>query len=400
MMDELRHRSWHPRTQQVHAGTKRSGFEETSEALYMTSGYVYGSAAEAEAAFRQDGLRNVYSRYRNPTVSMFEERLAMIEGAQFCQGVSSGMAAMTLSLMALTRAGSRVVASRALFGSCLYLVTDYLPRFGVQTVTVDPTDIDAWRAALAKPTDVVFLESPSNPGLAIVDLPAVAELAHAAGARVVVDNVFATPVLQKPLSMGADVVTYSTTKHIDGQGRALGGAFLTNDPDLMTAIAPLVRHTGPTLSAFNAWLMLKGLETLDLRVHAMAGSALTIADRLQGHHALSAARYPGLPSHPQHALAMRQMSKGGTIVTIDVAGGREPAFTFLDHLQLIKISNNLGDAKSLATHPATTTHQRLSEAERVAVGIGDGTVRLSIGLEDPADLLEDLFAALSAVARR
>ncbi|WP_445680399.1 O-succinylhomoserine sulfhydrylase [Radicibacter daui] len=386
-----------PRTLMVHGGTQRSGFDETSEALFMTSGYVYGTAEEAEEAFKTDGLRYVYSRYRNPTVSMFEDRLALLEGASGCQGAASGMAAMTLALFGLTRAGSRVVASRALFGSCLYLITDMLPRYGVETVLVDPDDLNQWADAFKKPTDVAFLETPSNPGLVLADLPAIAKLAHAAGAKVVVDNAFASPVLQKPLSMGADVVAYSTTKHIDGQGRAMGGAVLSNDPEFFKAIQPFVRHTGPSLSPFNAWLMLKGLETLDLRVNAMADSALEVATYLESHPKLRKVMYPGLASHPQHALAKAQMKKGGTMVALHLEGGKEEAFRLLNALNVIPISNNLGDSKSLATHPATTTHQRLSDEERAAAGIHPGTIRLSVGLEAASDLIADLDQALKKV---
>ncbi len=384
-----------PRTLLVHGGTLRSQFEETSEAIFATSGFVYSSAAEAEAAFKTDGLRYVYSRYRNPTVTMFEERLALLEGAARCQGTASGMAAISLALFALVRAGDRVVASRALFGSCLYIVTDLLPRYGVKTVLVDPEDLNQWEAALKEPTQVVFLETPSNPGLSLVDLAAVSALAHAAGAKVVVDNAFASPVLQRPLDFGADVVAYSATKHIDGQGRVMGGAVLSNDPAFFDAIQPFVRHTGPSLSPFNAWVLLKGLETITLRVNAMADSALEVAQHLQGHSRIRRAVYPGLASHPQHALAKAQMRKGGTMITFHVDGGKEEAFKVLDALRIVRISNNLGDAKSMATHPATTTHQRLSEAERAAVGIVPGTIRLSIGLEAPADLIADLDQALA-----
>jgi O-succinylhomoserine sulfhydrylase len=386
-----------PRTLLIHGGTQRSQFEETSEALFMTSGFVYSSAAEAEAAFKTDGLRYVYSRYRNPTVTMFEDRLALLEGAARCQGTASGMAAISMALFALTRAGDRVVASRALFGSCLFVVTDLLPRYGVKTVLVDPDDLSQWQAALQEPTQVVFLETPSNPGLTLVDLPAVCALAHAAGAKVVVDNAFASPVLQRPLDLGADVVAYSATKHIDGQGRAMGGAVLANDPAFFDAIQPFVRHTGPSLSPFNAWLMLKGLETVSLRVNAMADGALEVAQFLEQHPRVARVLYPGLTSHPQHALAQAQMRKGGTMVTFHIDGGKDEAFRVLDALRVVRISNNLGDSKSLATHPATTTHQRLNDAERAAVSIVPGTIRLSVGLEAPADLIADLNQALATL---
>ena len=386
-------------TRLARGGLARTPFAETSEALLMTSGYVYGSAAEAERAFKGKTKRYIYSRYGNPTLTMFETRLAEIEGADICVGTASGMAAVFASLACLVRAGERVVAARALFGSCHYVVHDILPRFGVETELVDGTDLEAWARALAKPTRAVFLESPSNPTLEIIDIPKVARLAHRAGAKVVVDNVFATPLLQKPLQLGADIVVYSATKHIDGQGRTLGGAILTNDRDYFaTDLTPFYRHSGPALSPFNAWVLLKGLETLDLRLKAQCDAALKLARFLEGRRGVARVLYPGLPSHPQHRLAMKQMTAGGTLVSFDLEGAKRAAFRFLDALELVDISNNLGDSKSLVTHPATTTHQRLGAAERARMGIGDGLVRLSVGLEDVDDLKADLARALSAAA--
>ena len=394
-------KSRRPRTRLVHGGTRRSQFDETSEAIFMTSGYMYGSAEEAEHAFANDGSRFVYSRFRNPTVAMFEERLAAYEGMARCIATASGMAAVHLALMGQLKAGDRIVAPHALFGSCLYIVKDLAPRFGIESVLVDGTDLGQWRDALSKPTTLVFLETPSNPCMDVVDLRAVSDLAHAAGAKVVVDNVFATPVLQRPRDFGADVVVYSATKHIDGQGRCLGGAVLCDD-EIAAVLAPFLRHTGPSLSPFNAWLLLKGLETLELRVAAMSEGAETVARFLEGHPAVARVLYPGLPSHPQHELAMRQMSGGGNLVAFELKGdaatAKANAFRAMNALEVVTISNNLGDAKTLVTHPATTTHQRLTEEERARVGIRPGTLRLSVGLEDPADLVEDFRRALDPLA--
>lgn len=390
--------SWRKATQLVRGGLMRSPFEETSEALYMTSGYVYGSPEEAEAAFKGESKRYIYSRYANPTVSMFEQRLALLEGAKFCVGTSSGMAAMFAAIASQVKVGDRIVASRALFGSCNYILTEQLPKYGVETVLVDGTDLDQWRDALAKPTVCVFMETPSNPTLEVIDIAAVSELAHQAGARVVVDNVFATAVLQSPLELGADIVMYSATKHIDGQGRAMGGAILFNDETYMSdCLEPFFRHTGPSMSPFNAWIMLKGLETLDLRVERHCQNAAQVAEFLGTESRISKVIYPGLKSHPQHDLAMKQMSKGGTMVSFEVEGGKEGAFQFLKALKLIDISNNLGDTKSLTTHPTTTTHQRLTEEARLELGITPGLVRLSVGLEDAEDIKDDLRQALAAV---
>jgi len=384
-----------PRTRLVHGGTLRSGFDETSEAIFANSGFVYASAEEAEAAFQTDGLRYVYSRFRNPTVAMFEDRLARYEGAPRCFATATGMAAVFATLMCHLKAGDRIVAPYALFGSCLHTIKNILPNYGIEPVLVDGPDLDQWRAALAEPTAAVFLETPSNPMLDLVDLAAVSEMAHAAGALVVVDNVFASPVLQRPFERGADVVVYSATKHIDGQGRSLGGAILCDDA-FAEKLAPFLRHTGPTLSPFNAWILLKGLETLELRIHAHVASAHRIAAWLEGQAPVARVRYPWLESHPQYDLARRQMSGGGTLLAFDLDGGKAAAFRFMNALGLVRISNNLGDAKSLCTHPATTTHARTADEDKARVGIGPGSLRLSVGLEDPEDLLADLAQALAA----
>jgi len=389
-------RELHEATLLVRGGLERSAFDETAEGLFLTSGYVYGSAAEAEAAFAGDHERYIYSRYGNPTVSMFEERLRLLEGAESCMATASGMAAVFASLASLVEAGDKVVGSRALFGSCHVILSEILPRLGVETVQVDGTSLQAWEQALAGGARAVFLETPSNPGLQIIDLAAVADMAHAAGALVIVDNVFASPILQKPLEFGADVVVYSATKHIDGQGRVLGGAVLSTEQFKTDYLMPFTRHTGPSLSPFNAWVLLKGMETLRLRVDAMARSAHTLAEQLEHQASIRHVGYPMLASHPQFDLAKRQMTAGGTVLTIDVEN-KQNAFAFMDALQLFDISNNVGDSKSLATHPATTTHRRIGADGRALVGIGDGMIRLSIGLEDPQDLYHDLEAALSQV---
>jgi O-succinylhomoserine sulfhydrylase len=386
---------WREATKLARGGLTRSGFDETAEALYLTSGYVYSSAAEAEAAFAGDHDRYIYSRYGNPTVSMFEERLRLLEGAEACLATASGMAAVFGALASLVGAGDKVVSSRALFGSCHVIVTEILPRFGADSVLVDGRSLDQWKAALAGGAKAVFLETPSNPGLEIIDLQAVSDLAHEAGAVVIVDNVFATPVLQKPLELGADVVVYSATKHIDGQGRTLGGAILGSQQFVDAYVMPFLRHTGPSLSPFNAWVLVKGLETLRLRVDAQSRAAESLALRLADDPRVSNVCYPGLPSHAQYDLAKRQMASGGTVLTIDLSDGKGAAFAFLDALRLFDISNNLGDSKSLVTHPATTTHRRLGAEARAAVGIGDGLVRLSVGLEDLEDLWTDLDRALA-----
>ena len=395
---EIQEKQWRPATRMVRGGTRRSEHGETSEAIFMTSGYAYGDAGEAEARFKGNAPGVVYSRFGNPTVAMFERRLALIEGAEACKATSTGMAAVFASLMAQLRAGDHIVSSRALFGSCLYIVTELLPRYGIEVTLVDGTDLNQWRAAFRSDTRCVFLESPSNPGLEIIDLERVAKMAHEVGARLVVDNVFATPLLQPAMRLGADIVVYSATKHIDGQGRCLGGAILSNQAFVDEELVPFLRHTGPSLSPFNAWALLKGLETLELRVDRMCANALDVATFLEGQSGVVRVLYPGLASHSQHALAKRQMSAGGTIVSFDVAGGKNAAFAFLDRLCLVDISNNLGDSKSLITHPATTTHQRLSAEDRAALGIGDGLVRLSVGLEDVEDIKVDLAEALDGAA--
>ena len=385
-----------PRTALVRGGLARSGHDETSEALYMTSGYVYGSAEEAAAAFAEENPRYIYSRYGNPTVSMFEERLRLLEGAEACRATASGMAAVYAALAAVLGAGDRAVASRALFGSCHHIVANILPRFGIETRFVDGADLDQWRDALKGGARAVFLETPSNPTLEIVDLPAVCGLAHEAGAQVIVDNVFASPLLQKPLELGADIVVYSATKHIDGQGRCLGGAVLGPSGFVDGPLFAFLKHTGPALSPFNAWLLLKGLETLELRVGRHCANAKDVALWLEARDGVDRTLYPHLDSHPQAALARGQMADGGSIVSFELDGGRPRAFRFLDALGLIDISNNLGDSKSLITHPATTTHSRLSRADRDRLGIAEGLVRLHVGLEDVRDVKDDLAQALAA----
>jgi O-succinylhomoserine sulfhydrylase len=388
---------WRPDTLAVRGGLQRSNFDETAEALFLTSGYVYRNAAEAEAAFAGDIERYVYSRYGNPTVTTFEERLRLIERAPACFATATGMAAVFTALAGLLAQGDRVVSARSLFGSCFVILDEILPRWGVETVFVDGADLDQWRAALSEPTTAVFFESPSNPMQELVDVRAVCDLAHAAGAQVVVDNVFATPVLQRPMEFGADIVVYSATKHIDGQGRTLGGAILGPEQFIAEPVQNLMRHTGPSMSPFNAWVLTKGLETMAMRVERSSASALRIARWLEEQPKVRAVRYPFLDSHPQHDLAKAQMSAGGTVVTFELAGGKDEAFRLLDGLRIIDISNNLGDSKSLITHPATTTHRRLGAEARLAVGITDGIVRVSVGLEDPDDLVEDLAQALSHV---
>lgn len=379
----------------IRDGIERTGFQETSEALFMTSGYVYGSAEEAEAAFKGERQSYIYSRYANPTVAIFERKLAALEGADACRATASGMAAVFTAMACQLKAGDRVVASKALFGSCQFIIAEILPGWGVETVFVDGTDLSQWGQALAKPTKIVFLETPSNPMLEVIDLPAVCNLAHKAGARVIVDNVFATPLLQRPLELGADIVTYSATKHIDGQGRCLGGAILGSQEFIADELTPFFRHTGPSMSPFNAWVLLKGLETLKLRVMHQSDSAMKIAEFLEGKKEVELVRYPFLKSHPHMETARRQMKAGGTMISFILKDGKDATFRFMNALNLVDISNNLGDAKSLITHPSTTTHQRLKEEERLELGITPGTVRFSVGLEDAEDLIADLDQALS-----
>ncbi|MEM1431652.1 MAG: O-succinylhomoserine sulfhydrylase [Pseudomonadota bacterium] len=389
--------AYRARTRAVHSGTRRSQYGEVSEAMYLTQGFVYDTAEQAERRFIQSGDDEfIYARYGNPTVRMFEDRIAALEGTEDAFATASGMAAVNGALTSMLSAGDHVVSARALFGSCLYVLENVLARYGVEITFVDGTDLDQWRAALRPETRAVFLESVSNPTLEVIDLPAVAELSHAVSATVIVDNVFATPVFSRALDLGADVVVYSATKHIDGQGRALGGVILGTRSYIREVVEPYLKHTGGAMSPFNAWIMLKGLETMDLRVRAQADTAGYLAEKLDGHEKLTRTIYPRLASHPQHVLAGRMMEKGGTVLSLDLAGGKEAAFRFLNALDIVTISNNLGDAKSIVTHPATTTHQRLSEAQRQALGITEGLVRLSVGLEDPEDLLTDLRAALGA----
>jgi O-succinylhomoserine sulfhydrylase len=386
---------WRARTRLVHGGSRRSEHGETSEALFLTSGFRYQRAEDAADRFADRAPGYTYSRVANPTVRMFEERLALLEGAEEAAATATGMAAVHAALMSQLGVGDRVVAARLLFGSCHYILSEILPRFGVEVTFVDGADLEQWAAALAAPARLVLFESPGNPTLELVDIAAVAELAHRAGARLIVDNVFATPILQRPLELGADVVVYSATKHIDGQGRCLGGAILCDRQLRDKVLQPYLKHTGPTLSPFNAWVLLKGLETLDLRLRQHCQNALAIARFLEQHPGVPEVRHPDLPGHPQHELARRQMSGGGGVVALRTGGGQARAFAVLNRLRLIAISNNLGDAKSLITHPATTTHQRFSAEERARLGITDDLLRLSVGLEDPEDLIEDLDQALA-----
>jgi len=384
----------HPDTVAVRGGLARSGFGETGEAMYLTSGFTYDSAEQAAEAFADETDHFLYSRFDNPTVSMFERRLAELEGAEACKATASGMAAMFASVACLVEAGDRVVASMAMFSSCYVVLTEILPKWGVETVLVEGTDEAAWAEALSKPTKVVFLETPSNPLMEIVDIQMISDLAHKVGATVIVDNVMASPVLQSPLKLGADVIMYSATKHIDGQGRVLGGAVLGSEKYINEQLKPFIRHTGPSMSAFNAWVLLKSLETLTMRVERMTANALQIAEALESHPKVASVKYPFLQSHKNYELAKKQMSGGGSMLAITFDATSEQTFKFMNALQVIDISNNLGDSKSLATHPATTTHKRLGPEVRAKAGITDGTVRLSVGLENVDDLLKDLRQAL------
>jgi O-succinylhomoserine sulfhydrylase len=389
--------NWSPATRLVHGGTLRSQFAETSEALFLTQGYVYDSPEQAEERFKTEAGGFIYSRYANPTVAMLEERMKLLEGAEAARATASGMAAVAGALMCFLKAGDHVVAAKALFGSCLYVVQDVLPRFGVTSTLVDGRDLDAWRKAMQPNTKAVFFETPSNPCLDLVDIAGVSAIAHDAGATVVVDNVFATPIHQRPLELGADVVVYSATKHIDGQGRVLGGLVLGSEKWVSEKFHPYFKHTGSALSPFNAWVMLKSLETLPLRVAAQSEGAARIADHLAAKKGDGVSRvlYPFRDDHPQAALARRQMKSGSTLVSFELAGGKAEAFRFLNALSIIRLSNNLGDAKSLVTHPATTTHQRLKPELRAELGISDGLVRLSVGLEGTVDLIRDIDRALT-----
>ena len=386
------------RTQAVHEGARRSQYGEVAEAIYLTQGFVYPSAEAAEARFLETGPDEfIYARYGNPTVAAFEERIAALEGTEDAFATASGMAAVSGALMALLKAGDHVVSSRALFGSCLYVLEEVLARYGVEVSFVDGTDLDQWQAALRPDTKAVFLETVSNPTLDVIDLEGVAKLAHAGGALVVVDNVFTTPVFSRAVALGADVVVYSATKHIDGQGRCLGGVICGTREFIRKTVEPYMKHTGGALSPFNAWVMLNGLTTLDLRVRAQAASAQAIAEALEGDARLARVLYPGLASHPQHGIAKAQMGGFGTVLALDISGGKDAAFRFLNALQVAVISNNLGDARSIATHPATTTHQRLPDDQKTALGITPGLIRLSVGLEDTADLIEDLRQGLDMI---
>ncbi len=388
-----------PATQLVHGGTLRSPIGEVSEALFLTQSFAYPTMEAAEARFKGEDPGFIYSRFSNPTVAMFEQRMRLLEGAEAARATASGMAAVTAALLAMVKAGDHVVAARALFGSCLYVVEELLPRFGVASTLVDGADLSQWKAAVRKETKVFFLESPTNPGLEVYDLQAIGDIAHEAGAKLVVDNVFATPMLQRPFDFGADLVVYSATKHIDGQGRCLGGVILGSQQLIDENLHNFLRQTGPALSPFNAWVMLKGLETLPLRVAQQTASARKIADFLAEQKGVARVLYPFRDDHPQAALARKQMSGGGTLVTFDVAGGKEAAFRLANALKIVTISNNLGDAKSLITHPATTTHQRLTPEARARMGIGEGMLRLSVGLEDAEDLIYDLDCGLRAAGR-
>ena len=386
---------WRPATTLVHGGTNRSQHGETSEAIYLTQGYVYDSAEAAEARFKGEAEGFIYSRYANPTVDMFEKRMCALEGAEDARATATGMAAVAAALLCQVQAGDHVVAARALFGSCRWIIEKQMPRYGIETTLVDGTKMENWERAIRPNTKLFFLESPTNPTLEVIDIAGVARLANGIGARVVVDNVFATPLFQKPLELGAHVVVYSTTKHIDGQGRCLGGVILSDKKWTDEQLHDYFRHTGPSMSPFNAWTMLKGLETLPVRVRQQTESAAKIADFLSGRKEISRVIYPGRADHPQAELIEKQMSGGSTLIALDLAGGKKAAFAFQNALEVVRISNNLGDAKSLITHPGTTTHKNLAEDAREELGIGAGTLRLSVGLEDVDDLIEDIDRALA-----
>ena len=390
--------TWNDRTKLVHGGIRRSQYNEVSEAIFLTQGFVYDSAEQAEARFIESGPDEfIYARYGNPTVNMFEQRIAMLEGAEDAFATASGMAAVNGALTSLLKAGDHVVSAKALFGSCLYILENILTRFGVEVSFVDGADLEEWRAAVRPETKAVFFESMSNPTLEVIDIAGVAEIAHAVGAKVIVDNVFSTPVFSRAIAQGADVVIYSATKHIDGQGRALGGVIIGTKEFIRGTVEPYLKHTGGALSPFNAWIMLKGLETITLRVNAQADTAQAVAEAFEGHSALERILFPGLKSHPQNALIQTQRGgRGGTVLSLDIKGGQEAAFRFLNAMKVVIISNNLGDAKSIATHPATTTHQRLSDAQKTELGITPGLVRFSVGLEDAQDLIADISQALEA----
>ena len=393
--------TWNKKTNLVHAGNRRSQFNEVSEAIFLTQSFVYETAEEAEKRFASDLPKDdfIYTRYGNPTIAMFEDKIAAIEGAEAAFATASGMAAVNGALMSMLSAGDHVVAARALFGSCLYILENILPSFGVRVTFVDGTDINQWKKAISQETKAVFFESISNPTLEVIDIKAVANIAKSVGALTVVDNVFTTPIFSNALSLGADVVVYSATKHIDGQGRTLGGVILGSEDYIRNTVEPFMKHTGGSMSPFTGWVLLKGLETLDLRVQAQSDSALEIAKSLIGHESISSVIYPGLETHPQYDLCREQMKKGGTVIAFELLGGKEAAFSLMNSLELVLISNNLGDAKSIITHPATTTHQRLSADRRQQLGITQGLLRLSVGLEDSKDLIKDLSSALGNLVR-
>jgi O-succinylhomoserine sulfhydrylase len=385
---------YRPETKLVHAGALRSQFGETSEALFLTQGFIYDTAEQCEARFKGEDPGFLYSRFSNPNISMFERRMIELEGAEAARATATGMAAVTTAILAPLKAGDHVVAAKAMFGSCRYVVEDLLPRYGIQSTLVDGLDLDQWRKAMQPNTKTCFLESPTNPTLDVLDIQSIAEIAHKGGARLIVDNVFATPIWQSPLSLGADVVVYSATKHIDGQGRCLGGVILSSEAFIAEHIHNFMRQTGPSMSPFNAWVLLKGLETLAVRVRAQTDSAARIAEVLASHPKISRLIYPGRDDHPQAAVVKKQMRAGSTLIAFEVKGGKPAAFRVLNALKLARISNNLGDAKSLVTHPATTTHQRLKPEARAELGISEGLIRFSAGLEHPDDLIEDIQAAL------
>ncbi|MFK7902646.1 MAG: O-succinylhomoserine sulfhydrylase [Nitratireductor sp.] len=398
-MSDKKSNNWKPATQLVHGGVSRSQFGETSEALYLTQGFVYDSAESAEARFNGEDDGFVYSRYANPTVDMFEKRMCALEGAQAARATASGMAAVTNAIACQVKQGDHIVAAKALFGSCRWVVEKLMPSYGVECTLVDGRDINAWKAAVRPNTKVFFLETPTNPSLELVDIQAVADLAHENNAKLVIDNVFATPILQKPMALGADIVVYSATKHIDGQGRCLGGVILSDEEWIKDTLFDYFRHTGPSLSPFNAWVLLKGLETLPLRVKQQTENAGRVADFLDAHKSINRMIYPGHASHPQFDLAQKQMSGGSTLVAFEIDGGKKAAFAFENALQIIKLSNNLGDAKSLVTHPATTTHKSLSDEDREELGISGGFIRMSLGLEDGDDLIADIEQALAIASK-
>lgn len=393
MAEDLR--DWELETKLVRGGTVRTPYGEISEALFLTQSFSYESAGAADRRFSGDEPGFIYQRFGNPTTQMFEDRLALLEGADVCKATASGMAAVHVALQGLVRAGDHIVAGRALFGSCRWILSEWMPRFGVEVTYVDATDLEAWKNAVRPNTKAFLVESPANPLLEVTAIGAVAEIAHAAGAKLVVDNVFATPVFQKPLVLGADIVVYSATKHIDGQGRVLGGAILGAEQLMTESYKDILRHTGPALSPFNAWVLLKGLETLELRVTRQAQNAAKIADVIASHSKAKQVLYPGRPDHPQAAIIANQMTGGGNVVAFDL-GSRDAAWRFLDALQIVDISNNLGDAKSMATHPSTTTHRSMPEEQRLEIGLTEGWVRMSVGLEGPGDLTRDVSRALDA----